>query len=347
MNVKPAISVVTPTKNRLGLLCEAIDSVKQQSFGDWEHIVVDDGSNDGTVEEVMRRAQSDGRIRYFQRTGEQSGANVCRNLGIRESRADLVVFLDSDDLLAPNCLERRVAVMRRNLDLDFAVFRAAIFASSVGDLSRLYHLQNPGDDLLRFLSLDCPWQTSGPVWRHEFLETIGCFDETLLSMQDLEMHVRAIAAGGKYVCFQEVDHHIRGQDDGSRTSARHFTDALYIERSEKMPSILLETVTNSGLLTWTRKRALLGLCFGTAQSWVRFGRLQRALETWTQGCRSQCAPWHVYIVGLLMLCTIRTAGRDVDLSERFVNKWKGWMRFRQDPALVTHAPNALRNMEQS
>src|SRR6202050_5894300 len=106
MSNEPSISVVTATKNRLRLLCEAMDSVQQQSFDAWEHLVVDDGSDDGTGEEVARRSAADARIRYIRRTGEKSGANVCRNIGIRESRAEFIVLLDSDDLLAPNCLVR-------------------------------------------------------------------------------------------------------------------------------------------------------------------------------------------------------------------------------------------------
>ena len=125
--VNPVVAVITPTKNRLKLLCEAMDSVQRQSFDAWEHIIVDDGSDDGTAEEVARRAAADPRIRYLRRTGEKSGANVCRNIGVRESRAEFIVFLDSDDLLAPSCLGRRVEIMQRNLDLDFATFQTAVF----------------------------------------------------------------------------------------------------------------------------------------------------------------------------------------------------------------------------
>src|SRR6202044_1236922 len=121
MSNEPSISVVTPTKNRLKLLCEAMDSVKRQSFDAWEHLVVDDGSDDGTAEELGRRAAADARIRYLQRPGETPGANVCRNIGVRESRAEFIIFLDSDDLLRPQCLERRVKIMQQNSILDFSV----------------------------------------------------------------------------------------------------------------------------------------------------------------------------------------------------------------------------------
>jgi glycosyltransferase involved in cell wall biosynthesis len=333
----PLVAVVTPTKNRLKLLCEAIDSVQRQSFDAWEHIIVDDGSGDGTAEEVARRAAADVRVRYLQRTSETSGANACRNIGIRESRAEFIIFLDSDDLLRPQCLKRRVEIMQRNSSLDFSVFRAGVFVTSVGDLTRLYHPQNPGDDLLRFLAHECVWEISGPIWRRSFLDEIGCLDETLLSMQDLEMHVRALSARAKYVCFPDVDHDIRGHDDETKTSVRHYKDPAYIEAAEEVQAKLFKTVTSSGLLTWSRQRALLGLSFGAAECWVRSGRLDRAIRVWNRGCGLQQAPLHVQIAGLLMLCAVLLSARPDGFFSRLVNKWKGWARFRQEPLLLQQA----------
>ncbi len=240
------VAVITSTKNRSKLLCEAMESVQRQSFDAWEHIVVDDGSDDGTSEEVTRRMAADSRIRYVRRTGERSGANVCRNIGIAETSAEFIVFLDSDDLLRLQCLKARVETMQRNPILDFCVFRAGVFVESVGDLRRLYHPQNPGDDLLRFLTHECVWEISGPIWRRSFLREIGCFDETLLSMQDLELHVRALCARATYVCFPDVDHDIRWQEDAVKTSVRHFQDPTYIDAAERVQGKLLDAVTSSG-----------------------------------------------------------------------------------------------------
>src|SRR5262245_9038384 len=125
-DIKPTVSIITPTKNRRALLRETIGSVQRQTLEAWEHIIVDDGSDDGTGAEVQSLASADGRIRYVPRNGNLSGANVCRNVGIRESSADLIVFLDSDDLLEPHCLMRRVEVMLRNADLDFATFQTGV-----------------------------------------------------------------------------------------------------------------------------------------------------------------------------------------------------------------------------
>lgn len=328
------VAVITPTKNRLKLLCEAMDSVRRQTFGVWEHIIVDDGSDDGTKEEVARRAADDPRIRYIQRTGDRAGANICRNIGIRSSSAGLVTFLDSDDLIRPQFLDRRVQFMGRNTDLDFAVFRAGVFKTSIDDLGRTYHFQDPGDDLLRFLSLECVWEISGPVWRRGFLEKIGGFDESLLSMQDLELHVRAISARGKYVCVPETDHDIRSREAGTSTSGRHFADPLYIRAAEGTPAKLLASVNSGGLLTWSRQRALMGLAFGVAESWARSGQVGNAVRAWSRGSEQQGTPWYLYLQGCLVLFALRIDQVEGGFFSRLAIKWKGWVRFRQEPALL-------------
>jgi glycosyltransferase involved in cell wall biosynthesis len=337
----PVVSVVTPTRNRLALLRETMDSVAAQTFPGWEHLVVDDGSDDGTAAEVATRAARDPRIRYIPRTGEKTGGNACRNLGVAESRAALIIFLDSDDLLRTQCLERRVEVMQRNPVLDFAVFRAGVFVNSVGDVARLYHPQNPGDDLLRFLTLECPWQTTGPIWRRTFLDKIGGFDETVLSMQDLEMHVRALCARGKYLCLPYTDHDIRGQEDDTKTSVRHFRDPVFIEAAERVHEKFLDILTKSALLTWSRQRALLGLTFGTAENWVRSKRLGHAVRVWRRGCARQDASLPLQIAGLLMIGALDLSATRGGVVGRLVNKWKGCVRFRQEPALLERATESL------
>src|ERR1019366_5506400 len=87
-STQPKVAIITPTKNRLALLCEAMESVHRQSFDDWEHIIVDDGSDDGTAEEVAKRTAVDPRIQFLRRNEGKGGANVCRNLGVARSRAE-------------------------------------------------------------------------------------------------------------------------------------------------------------------------------------------------------------------------------------------------------------------
>jgi hypothetical protein len=328
----PKVSVVTPTRNRLALLQETLDSVAAQSFGDWEHIVVDDGSDDGTPELMAARAAADRRVRYIVRESDRAGANVCRNLGIRATAAPFVVLLDSDDLLAPDCLARRVAIIERNRDFDFVTFQSGIFIERPGDYEngRVLDGQLIGDDLARFLCFEAPWVITAPIWRRATLMRLGLFDETLLSWQDIELHVRALCAGARYLRFPDVDHHIRWQFEPTkvsveqRRSPRHLAGALdVIDRLEAH-------VRGGPGMNTTRERGLCSLYFFVAERWVERGDLRTALATWRRARDRGLAPANLHAAGaaLLTLKALRLP------SETAIRKWKGWSRLRTQPEVV-------------
>ena len=103
----PAVSVVLPTYNRAHLLPRAIQSVLDQTYTDFELLVVDDGSTDETP--AVMESFTDDRIRYI-RYEPNRGANAARNVGIRAARAPYIAFQDSDDDWFPEKLERCMAV---------------------------------------------------------------------------------------------------------------------------------------------------------------------------------------------------------------------------------------------
>src|ERR1039458_7930312 len=123
----PLVSIIIPTKNRCELLRETIASAVGQTYPHWEAIIVDDGSDDGTEEMVREVASTDTRVRFVRRARNPRGASTCRNIGVSAASGEYVVFLDSDDLLAPRCLERRVEVMQQHPQVDFAVFLTQLF----------------------------------------------------------------------------------------------------------------------------------------------------------------------------------------------------------------------------
>jgi glycosyltransferase involved in cell wall biosynthesis len=320
--MNPLVAVITPTKNRLKLLCEAMDSVRRQSFEAWEHIVVDDGSDDGTAEEVTRRAETDPRIRYIKRSGDKSGANVCRNLGIRQSRADFIVLLDSDDLLSPHCLARRIEALERNRDLDFAVFPGCVFTKTIGDYGRLFSPVTIGSDLDRFLLLDHPWEITGPIWRRTALEKLGLFSEQIPSWQDVDLHVRALVAGAKYLKFDVPDHHIRWQHDLTKTSALQFQSHGHLESGMVTVQTFYRLLSQAGLVSWYRRRALGGLIFLLAERWTRDGRLLKGLRVWFSAYREGFTPLLLYWIGLCVLIVYRLKIFVPAYNERFLERFK-------------------------
>lgn len=106
----PAVSIITPAHDAARFLDETIRSVRAQSFADWEMIVVDDASRDGTDAIVERHAAADPRIRLV-RLAENHGAAAARNRALDGARGRFVAFLDSDDLWKPHKLEVQVRFM--------------------------------------------------------------------------------------------------------------------------------------------------------------------------------------------------------------------------------------------
>ena len=100
------VSIITPNFNRADLIIETAQSIFKQTFTNWEWIIIDDGSTDASMDVLQRLASEDSRIKVFQRNRAPKGACACRNIGVEISVGRYLIFLDSDDLLEPFCLDR-------------------------------------------------------------------------------------------------------------------------------------------------------------------------------------------------------------------------------------------------
>lgn len=118
----PVVSVIMPTYNNIDVVGNAIQSVLDQTFGDWELIIVDDCSTDGTLDYVQE-SFSDARI-SIHRMGVNSGSGACRNFAIEKARGRYIAVLDADDECLPDRLACQVEAFRKNGD-------ATVIASQV------------------------------------------------------------------------------------------------------------------------------------------------------------------------------------------------------------------------
>lgn len=109
----PLVSVITPNFNGERHLPSTMTSLSAQGVHDWEWLIVDDGSTDGSQELISQWATRDPRIRLL-RTANNSGAGPARNLGVEASRGRYVAFLDADDLWEPSKLSQQLEFMRQS-----------------------------------------------------------------------------------------------------------------------------------------------------------------------------------------------------------------------------------------
>jgi glycosyltransferase involved in cell wall biosynthesis len=180
------ISIVIPAFNRVATIAAALRSVQAQSYRNWEAVVVDDGSRDGTAETVERCSREDPRIRLV-RHARNRGAQAARNTGIRQARGPWIAFLDSDDEWMADSLTVR---------FDAAAARGLAVVHSNG-YKRLR------DGRLAFYGLPAldGWiyrellSRPGPVFQgllvaKETLGTIGALDESIVALQEWDTAIR-------------------------------------------------------------------------------------------------------------------------------------------------------------
>lgn len=122
-STKPVVSVITPTYNAARFITETIFSVKEQTFTNWEMIIVDDSSLDNTVEIVKKEMEKDSRIKLIELKKNSGPANA-RNRAIAAANGNYLAFLDSDDLWLPQKLERQLLFMdQKNLAFSYTGYR--------------------------------------------------------------------------------------------------------------------------------------------------------------------------------------------------------------------------------
>ncbi len=168
----PRVSVITPVKDRVRFIGEAIESVLANDFEDWEMIVVDNGSTDGTDGVVERYAKRDKRIKLIRTAGKS--LSECLNMAVRESRGWIVSQLDSDDTYTPWAL-RTIYEYHRENPVGLAVSYYEVVdeeGNVVETLPIVKHLEFSINNILRV-------DGAGAVrsYRREVLERLGGFDE--------------------------------------------------------------------------------------------------------------------------------------------------------------------------
>jgi glycosyltransferase involved in cell wall biosynthesis len=180
-----------PAYNRADVIARAIDSVLAQDLADFELIVVDDGSSDGTVEVV--RGYDDPRVRLVE-LGRNRGSNAARNEGIRSASAPLIAFLDSDDAFLPHKLSTGVGEFERNPDLDVLV-DSFVKLNPPGakreKIDRLNPRLTSTQEFARRLFSRELWKpTSAVTVKREAALRAGLFAEDVRRRQDLEFLIR-------------------------------------------------------------------------------------------------------------------------------------------------------------
>lgn len=187
MSSPPAISVVIPAYNAAQYLSEAIESVLSQTHQDFELIVVDDGSTDGTEDVVQRYGDRVGYLRQ-----ENRGPGAAKNLGIKNSRGSLIATLDADDRWLPDKLEKQREYMQSHSEVGLVYSNCSTFDSN-GIMTEAYdgtHRKVYRGQVFDKLLLKNFIASITVMIRRECLERVGLFPEHLKISEDWHLWLR-------------------------------------------------------------------------------------------------------------------------------------------------------------
>lgn len=137
-NFDEKISIITPTYNSEKYIKKTIESVRNQTYYNWEMLIIDDCSVDSTVELVKSMKENDQRIHLIE-LGENVGAARARNVGLENSSGRYIAYLDSDDIWMPTKLEQQVLFMKKN-NVAFSCVTYEIIDSEGKRLNKVIHM---------------------------------------------------------------------------------------------------------------------------------------------------------------------------------------------------------------
>jgi glycosyltransferase involved in cell wall biosynthesis len=184
----PLVSVVIPTHNRWPMIAEAVQSVLTQTFGDFELIVVDDGSIDNTARLL---SSCDPRLQVLSQP--HTGVAAARNAGVARSRGKYIAFLDSDDLWSPAKLAIQADFMEQNPEMHICQTEEIWIRRGVRVNPKARHRKPSGDIFQRSLEL-CLVSPSAVMMTKELFYLAGGFDEWFPVCEDYDLWLRIAVA---------------------------------------------------------------------------------------------------------------------------------------------------------
>jgi Glycosyl transferase family 2 len=186
----PKVSIVIPAYNAMTYLPDTLASVFQQTFSDFEVLLVDDGSTD-SIRTWVRQTVADRRVKLLSQSNQ--GLSAARNTGITYSQSEYIAFLDADDLWHPTKLAEQVQWLDAHPTIGLSYTLTASIDSVGNPTGRVLGSAIAGNVLPQMLQrniIDCP---SSVLVRRQCFDRVGLFDRTLRSVEDWDMWIRIAA----------------------------------------------------------------------------------------------------------------------------------------------------------
>jgi glycosyltransferase involved in cell wall biosynthesis len=202
----PRVTIIMATYNRAHFIVETLQSIKSQSYTDWECLIIDDGGIDNTKEVITPILENDNRFQYLKRSDTyKKGLPGCRNYGLDVAKGDYIIFFDDDDIPHPQNLELCVKELQDS-DISFCRYIRNVFFNDFHyqfDYSKQYtSFYIDKNDIERMLKNELPFNSCAVMWKAACFEN-NQFTENLMYAEEWELYARIISSGFRGISIEK------------------------------------------------------------------------------------------------------------------------------------------------
>lgn len=251
----PKVTIIMATYNRAHFIVETLLSVQNQTFLNWECLIIDDGGSDNTQEVVTSFIEKDKRFQFFKRTENYTkGLPGCRNYGLDLAKGDYVIFFDDDDIVHPDNLRIGVEIIQSN-NVDFCHYQKQSFQNEKPIITNLpitiCETLNK-DKIEKVIRQEIGLASCTVLWKKECFRTIR-FNESLFYAEEWECYSRIISANFKGIIIDNVLYYNRKHLQ-SNTGEFYSNSPIRIESYVKAVLLILQNLQKQNLLNSSLKR---------------------------------------------------------------------------------------------
>lgn len=251
---RPTVSIIMATYNRGHFIKSALDSIQDQSYANWECIIIDDGSTDNTKEFLSDFTKQDARFKYFERPSRfKKGLPGSRNYGLELASGDFYVFFDDDDVVHPQNLEINVNLLETNRLFKFCRYDKQPFFSAPPVLNKTFinwdfkYTEVDISNIDKVVTGEISFASCTVLWNKEcFLH--DNFNEDLQYAEEWELYTRILSKGFKGLSINETLYYNRKHPQ-SNTGQFWANQDLRMDSKVEATRLVFDNLKNKGLLS--------------------------------------------------------------------------------------------------
>lgn len=264
MGINPLVTIIMATYNRANFIVETLQSIRYQTFMDWECLIIDDGGTDNTNEVILPILEQDNRFQFLKRSESfKKGLPGCRNYGLDLAKGEYIIFFDDDDIAHPQNLELCVLELKKN-DILFCRYDRNTFIGNFSynfDYSKEYtSFYIDINDIEKIIKYEIHIKSCDVMWKKEcFVE--NRFAENILYCEDWELYSRIVSEGFRGVSINKCLFFYR-KHDNSMTGEFYGNDPIRRESYTEAILIVVQNLMEKELLTYSLIRYFVQISLG-------------------------------------------------------------------------------------